>query len=300
MLNSYPVPKAILALSAALMLGGCASAKGTALRVLPTSAQLQGRSDSDSAKIDQQCIGGQPERAQDVNWGPMQLIARDGYVLEHSSQYKIALWVCEKITKAQLQGSLPRKDAFAPDPLLKPGQRAELADYKGSGYDRGHQAPAGDQSVNAQLKAETYYLSNMTPQVPRLNQQGWEALEEKVRGWAEEFGTVWVITGPMIWDDAEDNPSTADGFVEYYIIGKDKVAVPTHYYKIVVRKLANGELDALAFVTPNKPAPKSTDFTTWLKPIRWIEARTQLDFLNALDLDVQNRLESKAATALWN
>lgn len=98
-------------------------------------------------------------------------------MLEHSAVEKIPLWVAEHVTAAQFGGDVTRDDKFQPDPLLKPGARAELADYKGSGYDRGHQAPAGNETRDEKLKSETFYLSNMAPQAPRMNQQIWRKLE---------------------------------------------------------------------------------------------------------------------------
>ena len=87
--------------------------------------------------------------------GPTELVVRRGYVLEHSSADKTPLWVCEHVTADQLAGHLKRHDKFIPDPNLN-GPKSYPQDYKGSGYERGHQAPAGNQTVDSVLKDETF------------------------------------------------------------------------------------------------------------------------------------------------
>ena len=159
-----------------------------------------------------------------------------GYVLQHSAIDRIPIWVAEHVGKGQLTGSLERDNAFAPDPLLPSGKRAELKDYKGSGYDRGHQAPAGNQTNDATTKSETFFLSNMCPQLGKLNRQKWKELEEKTRVWVKTFGDAYEITGPIFYDPKEDNPATADGMVTFKQIGPDKVSVPTHFFKVVIAK----------------------------------------------------------------
>jgi endonuclease G len=113
-------------------------------------------------------------------WGPTELIIRQGYVLEHSSLGKIPLWVCESVDADQLNGHLARTNRFMADPELK-GPKAYPNDYARSGYDRGHQAPAGNQTTNQELKDETFYMSNMAPQLPSLNRGIWKELEEKIQ-----------------------------------------------------------------------------------------------------------------------
>src|ERR1039457_6622523 len=103
---------------------------------------------------------------------------RQGYVLEHSSVDKIPLWVCESVAADQLGGHLARSNRFKADPDLK-GPRAYPKDYVGSGYDRGHQAPAGNQTVDPDLKDQSFYMSNMAPQRPSLNRGIWKRLEDK-------------------------------------------------------------------------------------------------------------------------
>jgi len=233
------------------------------------------------------------------NYGPTDLVARDGYVLRHSTTDKIPLWVCEHVVKDQLTGSEGRNDKFAPDPLLPAGHRAELSDYKNSGYDRGHQAPAGDQTKDARLKAETFFLSNMAPQVPALNQQAWRELETLVRTWLIARGEGYIITGPMFYDPKEENTHTATGTVNHKTIGADGVAVPTHFFKIVAAKDGQGTWQAIGFVMENRKYQKPYRFADYIQAIEWIEQRTGLNFMPELDTLEQRRLEH-TPSVLWN
>lgn len=273
---------------AALFVAGCASAPVTdAIRpAIGTTYSVQeaGLSAADQARLDAQCPLGQPKLRSVADFGITYLVARDGYAGEVSEKDKIPLWVCERITRFQVTGSLTgRTIGFRGDPLLPVLARAVDKDYDKSGFDRGHQAPLADQTREKRLRDETFYLSNAVPQNLTLNRQAWAKLEDIVRGWAEARDTVYAITGPMFWDPREDDPSTARGYVNYKSIGKNHVAVPTHIYKIVVARRHNpAGWDAIAFVVPNKPYDKSVNWTPFIKSISWIQKRAGITFLPGL------------------
>ena len=109
-----------------------------------------------------------------------------------------------------------------PDAELPTGERSELADYRGSGYDRGHMAPAEDFDRSREAMSTSFLLSNMAPQVPGMNRGRWAQREAAVRELAAECD-LWVFTGPLF---VENDP------VEE--IGASGVFVPTHFYKAVL------------------------------------------------------------------
>jgi|ERR1017187_2850154 DNA/RNA endonuclease G (NUC1) len=123
-------------LVSAFLISGCAS--NTVSRIAPFSAAKvkieAGLTPQENEDVVKNCPFGEPKLEETSNVGPTDFIARDGYVLMHSAVDKIPLWVCEFVVKDQLTGSLNRDDKFQPDPLLKKGRRAELIDYKSSGY----------------------------------------------------------------------------------------------------------------------------------------------------------------------
>ena len=233
---------------------------------------------------------GVPRLDRTQNFGPTALIFREGYVLEHSGTDKIALWVCEGFDRRQWDPpNTNRKDVFKPDPLLPPNQRAELTDYKGSKLDRGHQAPAGDFS-NQTLKDQSFFLSNMAPQSPPLNQVFWRLLEDQVRKWARIDSPIYVFTGGFFYDPKEENPATATGQIRYRRIGANEVAVPTHFYKVVFGKDEKGDWRAVGFVVENRAYDKKAKFEDTIKSIEWIEERTGITFMPDMDDALQAKL----------
>lgn len=224
------------------------------------------------------CVFGMPKsNASDL--GPVVKIYREGYVLGHSSLSRIPYWVCEHSTAQEIVGNADRENSrFRPDPVLEGKPRSELSDYRGSGFDRGHMAPAGDFKFSQQVMDESFFLSNMVPQYGRTFNQGiWAELEDLVREWVKKRGECWIITGPMFYDPLEEDPATADGMVHYETVGSNDVAVPTHLYKIVVAKKDSG-WQAIAFVFENRRYGQPYRIELHRATIRWIEDRTGLDF----------------------
>jgi endonuclease G len=265
------------------LLSGCTTPPHAAFRnaIRTEYGKQAGYAPDEKRWISDNCPLGMPKHKAGVDFGCTRTLVRRGYVLEYSAADKIPLWVCERVTSQQVTGPLrrPKPEPFAPDPKLEKGRRAELSDYKRSGFDRGHQEPSADQTVDATLQKETYYLSNMCPQYGELNQKIWQKLEDQVRKLAVNSGTVYVVTGPMFYEEAEDDPKRADGYVEHQVIG-DGVAVPTHFFKMVFWKDYQGKWQGTAFVMANQKDafPKPYDFAKYIRPIRWIEERTGLDF----------------------
>lgn len=246
---------------------------------------------------------GTPKADPQWDFGPTEMVIREGYVLQHLALDKIPLWVCEHATPEEVRTDpgVKRRDKFAPDPQLQGKPRAELADYKRSGFDRGHQAPAGDQNSSQQLKDDTFFLSNMVPQVPANNQQIWADLEHRVRGWVESglVSSAFIVTGSFFYDPREEDPATADGLIEYRQIGPGDVSVPTHLYKIVFAQGPDEQWKAVAFVAENRAYKKPFDFAALIEPIDWLEERTGLDFLPGLDPIQEQQLEAQPGT-LWD
>ena len=214
------------------------------------------------------------------------LLCRKGYALAHHSEYKTPEWVAEHLTREKASAYLPRKDYFKADPDLEPGERAELADYKGSGFDRGHMAPAADFRWDIEAYKECYYLSNMVPQVGKgMNQGIWADLEDLVREWATNRGELYIYTGPIY----------ADNIDELRTIGRNEVAVPTHLYKLVYDPKKK---EAIAFIMPNEEL-RTEDMPKYIVNINKIERETGLDFLSALSKEEQHKIESKKSAHLW-
>ena len=121
-----------------------------------------------------------------------------GFDLGYNEQYEQASWVVYVITREEVEsGQVDRTDNFRPDTSISTGS-AELKDYRGSGFDRGHLAPAGDMKWDRTAMSESFLMSNMSPQEPSFNRGIWKRLEEQVRNWAIEKDSLFVITGPVL------------------------------------------------------------------------------------------------------
>ena len=120
----------------------------------------------------------------------------NGFNVMYSGVSKTPLWVAESLTPARLSQKIPREDSFHEEERVKEQHRATLADYRGSGYDRGHMAPNADMS-NKAAQYDSFSLANMVPQAPKNNQQVWRELEEATRALVTKHKQdVYVITGP--------------------------------------------------------------------------------------------------------
>jgi endonuclease G len=225
------------------------------------------------------------------------------FVLCYDTERRIALWVMYELTKAEIK-SLARRNGFRTDPRLLPDESATCKDYvnatPGITFDRGHMVPNADMNRSKVAQANTYFLSNMSPQYSRFNQGVWANFEGKVRTWVKSFGRVYVISGSVF--DADDNkkPDGVDD-AEWKKPTK-RIAIPSHYYKILVRERANGELEALASMLPHvKKDPANFDkfIEDNFVSIKEIRARTGVQFFPTLSTAERDALEQAVASQLW-
>jgi endonuclease G, mitochondrial len=120
----------------------------------------------------------------------------NGFNVMYSGISKTPLWVAEALTPERLSQKIPREDSFHEEDRVKAIHRATLADYRGSGYDRGHMAPNADMP-NKAAQHDSFSLANMVPQAPKNNQQIWRELEEATRAIVtKQKQDVYVVTGP--------------------------------------------------------------------------------------------------------
>jgi endonuclease G len=151
-----------------------------------------------------------------------------GFAVLHSGKTHTPIYVAERLTKQALQNSesIPRTNLFFEEARLPHADRAQLDDYKGTGYDRGHMAAAGNMGTE-ESKAQSFSLANMVPQNPENNQNAWRKIESDTRKYAMRAeGDIFVITGPVFES-------------EHPTIGSNQVWVPQHLFKLVYDPSAN-------------------------------------------------------------
>ena len=144
----------------------------------------------------------------------------DDFAIYYSPIDKKPIYVVERLNAAQLQAPQPRRtNQFYEEARLPFQERALLADYRGSGYDRGHNAPAGDMTQERGM-AQSFSLANMMPQARQNNQGIWaKRVEEPTRMYVKRAqGDIYVFTGSVGHTGS---------------IGKSKVTIPSHLYKLV-------------------------------------------------------------------
>lgn len=189
------------------------------------------------------------------------LVEKQGYSLAYDLRTRNAKWVYERLTLNSLLGNEPRIKSFKEDSAIPEIFRTSLADYRNCGFDRGHMACAANHKSSADEMKETFLLSNICPQAAQFNRGYWAKLERYVRDLTNYYEVVEVYTGAM-YLPKED----ADGkrWVTYQVIGKNDVAVPTHFFKIIC--LAS---DFESYILPNEAIPADTPLdefkTTLLK-----------------------------------
>jgi len=207
-----------------------------------------------------------------------QIIKHFAYTLSYNEFYEQANWVAYELTDIETISHFERTNKFIVDDLVKTGS-ATNDDYKKSGYDRGHLAPAGDMSWSEQAMKESFYYSNMSPQNPSFNRGIWKKAEELIREWAVENKSLYIITGPIL---TKDLPT----------IGPNKVSIPNFYYKAIL-DYSEPEFKSIAFLIPNKASKELLqNFTV---SIDSLEHLTGYDFYYQLPDSIENKLEKSSS-----
>ena len=209
-----------------------------------------------------------------------EIIEHSYYTLSYLEKHEQPEWVSYKLSPQFLKGNTSRTDNFRADNKVSTGS-AQLVDYKGSGYDRGHLVPAGDMKYSYLSMSETFFLSNISPQNPSFNRGGWKKLESLVRGWANS-SEIHIVTAGILTGELTK-------------IGSTGVSVPRYFYKIIY---APKESKMIGFVMPNSKI--SMGLSSYVKSVDEIESLTGVDFFYDLDDYLENKLESKSDITLWD
>lgn len=231
-----------------------------------------------------------PARAEIPEWEAgkkrkEQIIRHEGYTVSYNSDYRIANWVAYELTSKEAKSKkATRSNKFVPDPLVK-GATALNEDYTRTGYDRGHLAPAGDMKWSMKAMRESFYLSNICPQDPDLNRGIWKELEEQIRLWASENGSLLVVTGPIITDDLRR-------------LGKNRVGIPKRFFKVVCTQTA-GRPEGVGFLFDNRDYG-DTSLRSMMIPIDSVESVTGIDFFPSLPDSIERPMEASVNKSCWS
>lgn len=214
-----------------------------------------------------------------------QVINHEFYSLSYNEEHEQAEWVAYELTKESLiVPNVERTGNFRPDPKVSKASASDR-DYRGSGYDRGHMAPAGDMAFSTNAMSQTFYMSNMSPQIRNFNGGIWRELEENVRDWAYQNKHLYVITGPVLRGPMRER------------IGPNGVSVPDKYYKVIL-DYTEPEAKAIAFLMSNEISYQPLH--KYAVTIDEVEEVTGIDFFHELlDDTTEEQLESSFDIRKW-
>lgn len=212
-----------------------------------------------------------------------QIVKHDYYSFSYNEKYEQAEWVAYELKKNYVRSSNFDRPYFIEDPKVKT-RSADWRNYKKSGYDKGHLCPAGDMEFEINAYNDTFFTSNISPQIHDFNGGVWNRLEQKVRYWATKYDGVYVITAGVL----QPNLKT---------IGQEKVLVPNYFYKILLDN-SNGNYKMIAFLVPNEKSDKP--LYSFVVSVDSIEKMTGIDFFPKLENKTENRLEKSSDYKAWS
>ena len=210
-------------------------------------------------------------------------LERAAYRLSYNPATRLPVWVAWHLTAEHTDGPYSRKGIkFAEDEDV-PVPRATNMDYVNSGYDRGHICPSGDNKWSEEAQLQSFLYTNCCPQLHNLNAGDWNELEGKCRKWAQQYGGVYIVSGPLLLNK------------KHKTIGKNKVVLPEAFFKVVL--CMEGEPKAIGFIYRNEANNKT--MSSYVNTVDDVERLTGLDFFSALPDEVEREVEAKADLADW-
>ena len=216
-----------------------------------------------------------------------QVIRHKHYTLSYNEDHEQAEWVAYNLTEESLQiRNVPRAKRFNEDPLVNT-KSAHHRDYTHSGYSRGHLAPAGDMAFDTEAMQESFYMSNMSPQIRAFNGGVWKELEETVRDWAYHNDDIYVVTGPVL----------TDKHIVKKIGKSSKVSVSDMFYKVIL-DYQEPEVKGIGFLLPHKLSERP--LAEYAVTIDSVEKVTGIDFFSGVFKEGEEaNLEGKMDIKAW-
>lgn len=205
------------------------------------------------------------------------------YTVAFQTHWHQSRWVAYQLTRSEVGGGEPRRK-FTPDPAIA-SMTALDAYYKNSGFDRGHLAPAADMAFDNEAMKQSFYFSNVSPQVPSFNRGIWKQLEERVRAWAARYDSLYIATGPLFL--REDT-----AYVKGYL------PVPTHFYKALLVH-CQGRWQAVAFCLPQS-ATGTESYWLYSLTVDSLQRVSGLDFFSLLPDELEYPAERRVDLQFWH
>ena len=213
---------------------------------------------------------------------PSQLLSRTAYCLSYNKETRCPNWVAWNLTADHADGKWARSNDYREDYDV-PAPRATNEDYRGSSWSRGHMCPAGDNKWDSVAMSESFLLSNMCPQDRGLNSGLWNRIEMDCRKWAQRYGSVYIVCGPLFYNR------------DHETIGVNKVVVPEAFFKVIL--CMQGKPKAIGFVVKNNAGTKKKD--QYVNTVDEVERLTGYDFFPALPDSIEEKVEAYSNLDDW-
>ena len=208
------------------------------------------------------------------------------YISYFNTKHRIPNCVIYELTATQVAqcdapGAEKRKNyQFNADPMCSASP--QWSDYKHSGYDRGHMAPANDMKWSKTSMEESFYMTNICPQLHALNDGCWRKLELAIHRWAKRDKRLIIAAGPVLKN-------------VMHTIGPDRnISVPAAFYKVVY---APNQGRAIGFIFNNEKI--SGGYASHAVSVDYVERVTGIDFFCALDDALENKIEAHSSIDMW-
>lgn len=210
--------------------------------------------------------------------------SRASYTVSYNHKTKQPNWVAWILTADETNGPINKKDYDFEDDDDIPDPKGYKSDYFTSGYDRGHLCPAGDNKWDSAAMHDCYLMTNMCPQTSSMNSGIWNSIEKRCRTWAEKYGEIYIVCGPLFIG------------TDHKTIGKNKVVVPEAFFKVV---LCMGDYPkAIGYICYNQ-GQAGSDISDFVKTVDEIEEVTGYDFFSQLPDSLENHIEGTCDLSLW-
>ncbi len=217
-----------------------------------------------------------------------QLLKYNFFDISFSPKWRNPQWATYTLTADKIgTDAAERSSTFRQDPNAT--NCPATAEYTGTGYDRGHIVAAEDMSFDPTAMAESFFMTNVSPQDPALNRGIWKSLEDRTRKWAVAHKKIHIVSGAIL-------PKRKTSTLEYIGANED-ILVPQQFFKIVIADGGKGKRSGIAFLFDNEKSELS--LKEHIVSIDEIEQLTGLDFFTTLSQSEQTELESKTNPDFW-
>lgn len=266
-----------------------------------SSIEVDNKKDKDISVLEDILIPNMPKSIKS------KLLHRIAYITSYNSTTRNPNWVAWHLASEHTDGPFTRKgvpyyseegivygigyvtqetckNGYFVDIETKESQQ-QLSDWtRDYNMSHGHMCPAGDNKWDKAAMNQSFLLTNMCPQDEKLNGGGWKKLEEKCRSWANLYGSVFIVAGPVF-----NEPATRT-------LGKGKIAVPDAFFKVIL--CLEGAPKTIGFIYKNDSSNQPINDCAC--SVNNVEELTGFDFFFSLPDEIENVIESDSDLTKWN